>query len=394
MVETNENSRINTINEAINYGLINRNIVEMVDKFTEKNNLNKSIFVDGIIDPGIKSIDSVLSKLYRKTHIELDQNYSLTDIKDVIRCCIIVDNYNQAIPLIRELRKSIPSLKGDVCENDMGYVGIHLSLTIDGFNAEIQISTREAWYAKQAGEEIYERWRNFSLSKEISYINSISNEEEKRKKINQLFSQYNLKLIQKSYCKNLFLSVNKHTKLDKLKESINAVLYLNSYNYSDEENDNLKIYNIKIQDIKNTDELLYNCQNYLSIAENAKNDLLEYASKALKIIKHNKNNINYTLSEKEKVFITLKRKYFSLIVIQMKKRFNGNFEVSKYISKLNKISNELALNNINYLDIDLIDNLTINYDNEDIIKLEEIVRKDIFSKNYFLSLINTDNNKG
>ena len=203
MIDAKKNEREQNLNKAISYGLINKSIVEMVDKFSEKNKLNKSFFIDGIIDPGVKSINSVLSKLYRKAHLELNDEFSLRDIKDIIRCSIIVDNYNQVIPLIRELRKNIPSLKGDVCENEMGYVGIHLSLIINGFNGEIQISTREAWYAKQAGEEIYERWRNFSLAKEVSNIVAINNNDEKKEKIKQLVSQYNLRSVQKAYCKNL-----------------------------------------------------------------------------------------------------------------------------------------------------------------------------------------------
>ena len=179
--------REHKVNEAINYGLISKNVVEMVDKFSIKNNLNKSTFYDGIIDPGVQSIDSLLSKMYRKTHLELNKDFSLTDVKDVIRCSVIVDNYNQVIPLIRELRKNIPSLKGDVSENETGYIGIHLSLIINGFNAEMQISTREAWYAKQAGEEIYERWRNFSLSKEVSELWTIADKEKREEKTKHIF---------------------------------------------------------------------------------------------------------------------------------------------------------------------------------------------------------------
>jgi hypothetical protein len=358
----------------------------MVDKFTIKNNLNKSNFLDGIIDPGIKSIDSIISKMYRKTHLECNNNFSLTDIKDVIRCSIIVDSYNQVIPLIRELRKSLPSLKGDVCENEMGYIGIHLSLIINGFNAEMQISTREAWYAKQAGEEIYTRWRDFSLSKGTSDLFCESNKETKVQMAKQLFSQYNLKSIESSYCKNMFSSLHKYTKLNKLKEPINAVLYLNSYNAKNN-NDHLRKYKIKIKDVKNQSELLNSCQDYLTLAKSAKDYLIECANKALEIIRNNKDSKACILSEKEKNFIILKRKYFGLLTKEMKNKFNGNFEICKYISKLNKISNQLALDNVDFLDVSTIDNLNLN-NNEDIIKLEKIIRRDIFSKNYFLSLIN------
>jgi len=161
---------------------------------------------------------------------------------------------------------------------------------------------------------------------------------------------------------------------------------------SEFENDELRKYNIKIKDVKDKQELLNSCQNYLSLAQIAKKDLIEYANKALKIVRRNKEKdcLNL-LTQKEKDFLLLKKKYFSLITKEMKVKFNGEFKVSKYISKLTEIANSLAYNNINYLEVNLLDDLTINYDNEDVIKLQEIVRREIFSKNYFLSLINISN---
>jgi len=393
MIGAKENKKSLEIEDAIHFGLINKNVVQMVDKFSSKNNLNKSVFVDGIIDPGVKKIDSLLSKMYRKVHLELDHDFLLTDIKDVIRCSIIVDNYDQVIPLIRELRKSIPSLKGDVCENKTGYIGIHLSLIVNGINAEMQIATRESWYAKQAGEEIYERWRNFSLSKEASELFAIADKNLKKEKAKQLFSQYTLKSIQLSYCKNMFSSLHKYTKLDKLKESINAVLYLNNCENKFSDDDNLKKYKIRIKDVSNHEEFLDNCQDYLQLANESKKDLIDCAKKALNIVR-NKKDFDYDklLSKQERDFMLLKKKYFSLLTKEMKSKFNGKFEITRYISKLNKISNKLALENINYLKNNWLDNLVINMESEDIINLEEIVRRDIVSKNYFLSLIDIKSN--
>lgn len=389
MVSENKNERKYKLNTD---NLISKNVIELVDKFTTKNNLNKSKIMDGIIDPGIKSIDSIISKMYRKTHLEENHDFSLRDVNDIIRCSIIVDSYNQVIPLIREFRKKLPSLKGYVCENETGYIGVHLSLIINGFNAEIQISTKEGWYAKQAGEEIYQRWRNFDLSREISEVWIITNKEKKKEKIKQLFSLYNLKSIQLSYCKNMFSSLHKYTKLDKLKESINAVLYLNNHNYIEVKNEELKKYNIKIKDIKSKKELLDNCSNYLLLANEAKEDLLNYAYEALNIVR-NSNDLdnNYSLTKQEVKFISLKKKYFSMINKEMKNKFKGEFEVNKYISLLTDLSNTFAYNNIDY-DTDLIDEIKINLNDKDIVKLEEKVRKDIFCKNCFLSLINANKN--
>ena len=150
------------------------------------------------------------------------------------------------------------------------------------------------------------------------------------------------------------------------------------------------INNIKIIDVKDKQELVDSCHNYLTLANIVKKDLIEYANHALTIVK-NKQDINSSLTEEEKIFMVLKKKYFSLIKERMKEKYNGEFEISKYISKLNKIANKLALENISYLDNHSIDELDIDYNNETISKLEEIVRRDLFSKNYFLSLININN---
>lgn len=69
MVEESKNEREYKLNTN---NLISKNVVEIVDKFTSKNNLNKSKIMEGIIDPGVKSVDSLVSKMYRKTHIELE----------------------------------------------------------------------------------------------------------------------------------------------------------------------------------------------------------------------------------------------------------------------------------------------------------------------------------
>ena len=65
--------------------------------------------------------------------------------------------------------------------------------------------------------------------------------------------------------------------------------------------------------------------------------------------------------------------------------------INKYISKLNKLSNKFAFNNIDYLKENSLDNLRIDMNDEEVMKFEEIVRRDIFSKNYFLSLIDINN---
>ena len=166
------------------------------------------------------------------------------------------------------------------------------------------------------------------------------------------------------------------------------MLYLNNYTQSSSEKDSLKRYTIKIKDIKSKDEFITDCLNYLSIAEIAKNDLITIANKALKLVKEKEGS--YELTNDEKLFSELKKNYFSIITLKLKKDFNGAFSVSKYISKLNKITNELAFSTI-YLNDGVIEKEDRIFKNPELLKLIKIVKRDNDSKNQFLSLIKQDN---
>lgn len=354
---------------------------------SENRKINKETLVSfanfetNIIDHGIKSIDSVLSKIYRKTKIELNHNFSIRDIKDIIRCTIIIDNYNQAIPLIRAIRKNIPTVCGDVCENETGYIGIHMSLTINNFPSEIQVTTKEAWEIKQKGSQIYSKWRDFHLHNELK---KIDNYENKKEYIQLLFSHHLQKSFELNMCKKMFSSLHKNTNLNKLKDAINAVLHVNNYTHKEEQNDTENIYNIKIKDLNNT-ELLNNCQNYLLLAQSAKEDIIEYASKALQIVKNSKKaKNNGSLNKQEKKFIILRKRYFNRLNKRLTNKFNHSFDSQKYISKINKIANKLTLNAINPSKMS-------NSIQEDIINLEEQIQRDIKAENYFFSLVNFNN---
>lgn len=356
----------------------------MIDQEKSKSEEKLIDFINfniNIIDPGIKSIDSVLSKIYRKTQIELNHNFSIRDIKDIIRCTIIVDSYNQAIPLIREIRKSIPTLCGDICENETGYIGIHMSLTINNFPAEIQVATKEAWEVKQKGSQIYSKWRDFYLYNELKKIDNCEN---KKEYIQLLFSHYLRKSFELTMCKKMFASLHKNTNLNKLKDAINAVLHINNYTHKEEQNEASNIYSVKIKDLNN-EELLNNCQSYLALAQSTKEDLIDYANKALQVVKNNRKTRNdSSLNKQEKKFIILKRRYLNILKKRLTNKFNQPFDSQKYISKINKIANKLTLNAIN-------SSKTTNSVEEDIINLEEQIQRDIKTENYFFSLVNFNN---
>lgn len=392
MIEKNENKRQQEVIEAINYGLLNKDIVKMVDEFSEKHSLNKSCYFNGIVDPGIKSTNSIISKLYRKYIIEENKDFSLVDIKDIIRCSIIVDNYNQVIPLIRELRKAYPSLKGDISENETGYIGIHLFFSIKGLKAEMQISTRESWYAKQAGESIYEKWRNFNFTKEFSEIYNYKDKYLKGEKLDQLFSQYTLRCNDLICCQSMFSRLHKYTNLIELKDKINAVLCVNNLPEEELPIHIHKKYSIKITD---KDSLKSKCESYAAYATKIKDELIKYANKALQLVKKQQLSNNICLTEDEKVFIYLKKKYYDFIIKKMSNIFKKEFNELNYVSTINKISNKQAFEALyklkNLQDIKTL--LNADFDKEyqqNIKQLEERIRIEIITK-LKLHLLQTSN---
>ncbi len=120
-----------------------------------------------IIDPGHKSIESIVNKVMRKLR---KGDYDFYTLKDHARAAIVVNSLEDVPTLISALKQKFPGLTGEVFLetplNKSGYRGIHLTLPLaNGLNAEIQITTQEAWAVKKQTDAIYDKWRNIEESR-------------------------------------------------------------------------------------------------------------------------------------------------------------------------------------------------------------------------------------
>ena len=139
-------------------------IKELVDNFCDTHNLERSIECEnGVVDNGAKSITSIMSKIKRES--VTSDTVCLSNLTDLTRCAILVDKYSNVIPLLIELSKRVDNLNGHISRQSSGYIGIHLTSTIHNIPAEIQLSTKDVWLAKQASEHIYAKYREFDKTK-------------------------------------------------------------------------------------------------------------------------------------------------------------------------------------------------------------------------------------
>lgn len=350
MIEKTEAERLEKINLARSKGLLSEEVFNMVEEFTSEYGFAKSSFIDGVANPGTKSAKSLVSKLDRAMNLENNHEFTLAQTWDIVRCSIIVDNYEQVVPLIKEMQKSIPGLKGDVSENNTGYKGVHLSFTIDGFRTEMQVSTRDAWFVKQAGEEVYSKWRDFNLENEINKMMDAETAEEQEKLREQLVKNLQLKEEQNRACIEMFERLHQTTDFDKWKDSINATLAINS-NYESEElpQEVIDEFNVK-KDGSLSDEELYNkCDKFSNLAKPAQEKLINIATNALNVAKNmNHTNSNELLSYEEKTFVLLKREYAKILCNQSKEKYGENFIIQEHLRTINAISNERSLSTIEY----------------------------------------------
>lgn len=350
MIEKTEEERISKVNEARRKGLLSEDVFNMVEDFTSEFGFARSSFIDGVANPGTKSAKSLVSKLDRKMKQENDPSFTLAQTWDIVRCSIIVDNYEQVVPLIKELQKSIPGLKGDVSENDTGYRGVHLSFTIDGFRTEMQISTRDAWYVKQAGEEVYARWRDFNLESELEKLYEIDDPIEREKQRIKIIEDLELKQEHNRACREMFERLHENTDFEKWKNAINAALVMNS-NYPSEElpKEVIERFNVRKDGSLSDDELYNKCDEFSNLAKPSQEKLISIATKALGIAKNMGNtNPNDLLTYEEKTFILLKQEYAKILVAQSKEKYGNQFAVEDHVRTINAICNERSLATIEY----------------------------------------------
>lgn len=117
-----------------------------------------------------KSVESMANKVQRKAQEDIDYDYS--NLKDIARGAILVNDYSQVEGVIQAIRKQMPksALNIEVFIekplNAFGYRGIHLNTKIDGIGAEIQIHTKDSWKIKQQTDLIYRKWRGIEITPE------------------------------------------------------------------------------------------------------------------------------------------------------------------------------------------------------------------------------------
>ena len=108
-------------------------------------------------DGSAKSVGSMVNKVVRKAA----KNYTLAQMKDHTRTHIELESFSQIEQLYDELYKRGIDFNAEALHTEFGYVGLHLTwINSDGTFAEMQVSTKEHWKTKLAGDIIYDRWRN------------------------------------------------------------------------------------------------------------------------------------------------------------------------------------------------------------------------------------------
>ena len=165
---------------------------------TLEQELNKNI-ADGDVkfsvantEFNVKSVGSILSKLYRKNIINND-DYTISQSKDLLRSYITFrgEQYNKVDievifntldRLITEtFEKNGEQVKFSVegmSVSKSGYRAIHLTFMINGVMTEMQLHTDASWQIKMEQEPIYAKWRNYDIEKlspekKVAYENDL-----------------------------------------------------------------------------------------------------------------------------------------------------------------------------------------------------------------------------
>lgn len=350
MIQKTNNERLIYINQALSSGKLNPDVFTMVEDFTNKYGFKKSEFINVIVDPGTKSGKSLFSKLDRKANLENDANFTLLDVADIVRCSIIVESYEQVVPLIKELQKRIPGLKGDISENSTGYKGVHLVFFVNGFKAEMQIATGNVWFAKQAGEEVYSRWRDYNQTEKIEQIKTTKDPKERDLLVDNLFKDLEQMAKENKDCQEMFKKIYEISDFERWKEEINATLVMNNSTKNKPLSRNiLNKFNVKINDAISDDELLHLCDEFSNLAKKAQEKLILIATKALIISKNIIcKNPKDLLSNEEKAFLLFKKEYMKLLIELSNQKYGEQFDPQEFISTINKISNERSLASVEY----------------------------------------------
>lgn len=118
-------------------------------------------------DPGIKSVSSFADRLYR--NYKEKGNLNPNAVKDMIRGVYVFDE-NSKLPeniasLLNDMQSQGYEIKKLDAKNGSLYKGIHLNLSKDGINVEIQLHTPDSWKLKLQGDIFYDKYRSVDTSK-------------------------------------------------------------------------------------------------------------------------------------------------------------------------------------------------------------------------------------
>lgn len=118
-------------------------------------------------DPGIKSVSSFADRLYR--NYKEKGNLNPNAVKDMIRGVYVFDE-NSKLPeniasLLDDMQSQGYEIKKLDAKNGSLYKGIHLNLSKDGVNVEIQLHTPDSWKLKLQGDIFYDKYRSVDTSK-------------------------------------------------------------------------------------------------------------------------------------------------------------------------------------------------------------------------------------
>ena len=361
-------------------------VKELVDNFCDTHNLERSIECEnGVVDNGAKSITSIMSKI-KRAYDSGEKNYSLSDITDLTRCAIIVDDYSKMAPLLIELSKKLNGLTGYVSRQKSGYMGLHLMALTENIPSEIQLSTKDVWLAKQASEYIYARHREFDKSrlKELEKIKKLPAGAE-RKQESLLFKQKEKEYVDdyEQTCE-LFREVHKQTDFYDNMNILEGILISFSLFNPNYKNRNFEYDELLKQHIIQNGLLMdINALKLVTEIKPALNNAQNKLIDALKSILLMQNFDKGTIPEREKNIIDLRnsieliyQNYFPIGAITKYSEPYSNFIKTNINSATSSIGNELyqngILNKVNSIDLN---QYLIKYDKDPEIVKDKIDRK-------------------
>jgi len=128
--------------------------------------------------------------------------------------------------VLQELSKFYPELTGHISRHSTGYIGVHLNFTANNIPMEIQISTSDAWFVKQASEHVYRVHRDFEAEIPVR-LKIIQEEKEphiKQNLIKDFKTKHKQFVTDYSKIEKLFKTLHEHTDLHENLPIIEAML--------------------------------------------------------------------------------------------------------------------------------------------------------------------------